>query len=70
MLNYLEFQQFEKQLEHCLSSTAVRTKFAAHTSRGKDIIERYLPYPVLKRLVLPFTPFYYNPDFTICNIRL
>jgi len=35
---YLEFQQFEKQLEQCLSSTAVRTKFAAHTSRGKNII--------------------------------
>jgi len=37
---YLEFQQFEKQLEHSLSSTAVKTKFAAHTSRGKIIIVR------------------------------
>jgi len=35
---YLEFQQFEKQLEHCLSSTAVNTKFATHTARGKNII--------------------------------
>merc|ERR1719282_924830 len=35
---YLEYQQFEKKLEHCLSSTAVRTKFASHTSRGKDIV--------------------------------
>ena len=52
--NYSEFQQFEKQLEHCLSSTAVRTKFAAHTSRGKDIIERYLLYLALNQ-VLPFT---------------
>jgi len=36
---YLEYQEFEKQLEYCLSSTAVKTKFAAHTARGKDIIE-------------------------------
>lgn len=38
---YLEFQRFEKQLEHCLSNTAVRTKFAAHTSRGKDIVTNF-----------------------------
>merc|ERR1719282_2185053 len=37
---YLEYQQFEKRLEHCLSSTAVRTKFASHTSRGRDIVTR------------------------------
>ena len=37
---YLEYQQFEKKLEHCLSSTAVRTKFASHTSRGRDIVTR------------------------------
>merc|ERR1719420_1660353 len=37
---YLEYQQFEKGLEHCLSSTAVRTKFASHTSRGRDIVTR------------------------------
>jgi len=37
---YLEYQQFEKKLEHCLSSTAVRTKFAAHTARGRDIVVR------------------------------
>ena len=37
---YLEYQQFEKKLEHCLSSTAVRTKFASHTSRGRDIVAR------------------------------
>merc|ERR1719154_909365 len=35
---YLEYQQFEKRLEHCLSSTAVRTKFSAHTARGRDIV--------------------------------
>lgn len=35
---YLEYQQFEKKLEHCLSSTAVRTKFSAHTARGRDIV--------------------------------
>ena len=35
---FSEFQQFEKQLEHCLSSTAVNTKFATHTARGKNII--------------------------------
>ena len=37
---YLEYQQFEKKLEACLSSTAVKTKFAAHTARGKDIVVR------------------------------
>jgi len=35
---YLEFQQFEKKFEACLSSTAVRTKFQAHTTRGRSII--------------------------------
>ena len=37
---YLEYQQFEKRLEHSLSSTAVRTKFASHSSRGRDIVVR------------------------------
>jgi len=37
---YLEFQQFEKKFESCLSSTAVRTKFAAHTNRGRSIISK------------------------------
>jgi len=37
---YLEYQQFERKLEHCLSSTAVKTKFSAHTSRGKDIVSQ------------------------------
>ena len=37
---YLEYQQFEKKLEHCLSSTAVKTKFSAHTSRGRDIVSQ------------------------------
>jgi len=35
---YLEYQQFERKLEQCLSSTAVKTKFSAHTSRAKDIV--------------------------------
>merc|ERR1712012_1393780 len=37
---YLEYQQFEKKLEACLSSTAVKTKFAAHTARGRDIVAK------------------------------
>merc|ERR1719154_356498 len=37
---YLEYQQFEKRLEHCLSSTAVRTKFASHTARGRDVVTK------------------------------
>ena len=40
MTRYLEYQQFEKKLEACLSSTAVKTKFAAHTARGRDIVVR------------------------------
>merc|ERR1712013_211907 len=34
------YQQFEKKLEACLSSTAVKTKFAAHTARGRDIVAK------------------------------
>merc|ERR1719282_1805886 len=37
---YLEYQQFEKKVEACLSSTAVKTKFAAHTARGRDIVAK------------------------------
>ena len=40
MTRYLEYQTFEKKLEACLSSTAVKTKFAAHTARGRDIVVR------------------------------
>ena len=36
---YLEFQSFERQFAHCLSNTAVKTKFKAHTDRGKSIIK-------------------------------
>ena len=36
----MEYQQFEKKLEACLSSTAVKTKFAAHTARGRDLVVR------------------------------
>ena len=39
-IRYLEYQQFEKKLEACLSSTAVKTKFAAHTARGRDIVAK------------------------------
>jgi len=35
---YLEFQQFEKKFESCLSAAAVKTKFAAHTARGRHIV--------------------------------
>merc|ERR1719412_2357928 len=35
---YLEFQQFEKKFESCLSAAAVKTKFAAHTARGRTIV--------------------------------
>ena len=37
---YMEYSEFERKLEHCLSSTAVRTKFSAHTSRAKDIVSQ------------------------------
>lgn len=35
---YLEFQKFEKNFASCLSSTAVKTKFAQHTARGQSIV--------------------------------
>lgn len=34
---YFEFQDFEKQFEECISKSAVKTKFAQHSLRGKNI---------------------------------
>uniref|UniRef100_U5EVN5 Putative mitochondrial assembly regulatory factor n=1 Tax=Corethrella appendiculata TaxID=1370023 RepID=U5EVN5_9DIPT len=34
---YFEFQDFERKFEECISQSAVRTKFAQHSSRGKSI---------------------------------
>ncbi|XP_045596500.1 transmembrane GTPase Marf isoform X2 [Procambarus clarkii] len=34
---YLEFQDFERKFEECISKTAVITKFEQHTQRGKNI---------------------------------
>ena len=34
---YLEFQDFERKFEECISKTAVVTKFDHHTQRGKAI---------------------------------
>ena len=35
---YLEFQDFEKKFEECISKSAVRTKFERHSQRGKLIV--------------------------------
>jgi mitofusin len=35
---YLEFQDFERKFEECISKSAVRTKFEQHSQRGKDIV--------------------------------
>ena len=37
-LRYLEFEQFERKFEECLSKSAVKTKFDQHTKRGKNLI--------------------------------
>ncbi|XP_055606080.1 transmembrane GTPase Marf isoform X2 [Uranotaenia lowii] len=34
---YFDFQDFERKFEECISKSAVRTKFAQHSSRGKSI---------------------------------
>jgi mitofusin len=36
---YLEFQNFERKFAACLSNSAVRTKFAQHTHRGKVVVQ-------------------------------
>jgi len=35
---YLEFQDFERKFEECISKSAVRTKFKQHSQRGKLIV--------------------------------
>uniref|UniRef100_A0A1B6EQB9 Dynamin-type G domain-containing protein n=4 Tax=Proconiini TaxID=565685 RepID=A0A1B6EQB9_9HEMI len=34
---YFEFQDFERKFEECISKSAVKTKFAQHSQRGKHI---------------------------------
>ncbi|KAK5979280.1 Transmembrane GTPase fzo-1 [Trichostrongylus colubriformis] len=36
----MEFEMFEKQFEHCISRSAIRTKFEAHNRRANEIISR------------------------------
>ncbi len=36
---YLEFQEFERKFAACLSHSAVKTKFAQHTQRGRGIVQ-------------------------------
>nr|CDJ93003.1 Fzo conserved region domain containing protein [Haemonchus contortus] len=36
----MEFEMFEKQFEHCISRSAIRTKFEAHNRRANEIIAR------------------------------
>jgi hypothetical protein len=35
----LEFKNFEEQFERCISKSATRTKFEAHSRRAGDIVE-------------------------------
>jgi mitofusin 2 len=36
-VRYFEFVDFERKFEECISQSAVRTKFAQHSRRGKNI---------------------------------
>lgn len=36
-VRYFEFVDFERKFEECISKSAVRTKFAQHSRRGKNI---------------------------------
>uniref|UniRef100_A0A1I7XUD6 Dynamin-type G domain-containing protein n=1 Tax=Heterorhabditis bacteriophora TaxID=37862 RepID=A0A1I7XUD6_HETBA len=36
----MEFEQFEKQFEQCISRAAIRTKFEAHNRRANEILSR------------------------------
>lgn len=35
---YMEFGEFERRFEECISKTAVVTKFQQHTQRGNTIV--------------------------------
>ena len=35
---YIEFQDFERKFEECISKSAVRTKFEGHSQRGKRVV--------------------------------
>lgn len=37
-MRYLEFQDFERKFEECISKSAVQTKFEQHSHRGKHIV--------------------------------
>lgn len=37
-IRYLEFQDFERKFEECISKSAVQTKFEQHSHRGKHIV--------------------------------
>jgi mitofusin len=37
-MRYLEFQDFERKFEACISKSAVQTKFEQHSHRGKHIV--------------------------------
>lgn len=36
-VRYFEFVDFERKFEECISQSAVRTKFAQHSRRGRNI---------------------------------
>lgn len=38
-MRMLEFQNFERRFEECISQSAVKTKFEQHTVRAKQIAE-------------------------------
>ncbi|RWS17962.1 Transmembrane GTPase Marf-like protein [Dinothrombium tinctorium] len=39
-LRYMEFEEFERKFEECLSKTAIKTKFNQHAERGKTVINQ------------------------------
>jgi len=36
---YLEFKEFERRFEECISKSAIKTKFLNHSQQGKHIVK-------------------------------
>lgn len=36
---YMEFQEFERRFEECISKSAIKTKFLNHSQQGKQLVK-------------------------------
>ena len=70
----LEFKNFEEQFERCISKSATRTKFEAHSRRAGDIVEaikdnleRTLNAATQEKKKMALDIQLKNKDFTLCR---